>query len=132
MDGIIKPAKEIGYLQYTLISSELLTLSKEDRLLKLQQYWNEFKAILNVSSIRADIIFSKYMPLLFAYQELFNFKGGEIPKLDGLNTNSDTSNIEKEIIDYLNNLPKQKKSKPIIKKPITEIKIQKDYMDLLA
>lgn len=94
-------AKDFGELQHNLILLDLQSLSDEDKAIKLQHYFNEFKAILKVSIEHAEIIQSRYMPLLFAYQELFNFKCGCVPKLDGIDTNMDTTEIEKEIVEYL-------------------------------
>ncbi len=129
-------AKNFGEIQYNLILLDIQSLLPKDKLVKLQQYWNEFKAISNVSLEHADIMHSKYMPLLFAYQELFNIKGGCVPKLslsqftslshnspdislshnseknkkiEGIDTNVDTTEIEKEIVAYLEDKIKAEK-----------------------
>ncbi len=94
-------AREIGLMQAYLINTNLITLPPEDKQVELQNHWNNFKAILNVSSFRADIMQSKYYPLIFAYQEIFNSKGGCIPAIEGINTKLDTTEQEKKIIKYL-------------------------------
>jgi len=124
-----------------MINAKLITMSAEEKQIELQKYWNEFKAILNVASSRADIMESKYMPLIFAYQEIFNFKGGCIPKLNGINTNSDTSEYEKEIMKYLDKkIKKGKKGNVKVRKNIEEDVVigidennkEKDMMELFA
>lgn len=94
-------AKNFGEMQYNLIILELIDVPDDKRHEKMQYYWNQFKAIMNVSMEYAELMQSKYLPLLFAYQTLFNFKAGCIPNIDGINTNEDTSEIELEIINYL-------------------------------
>lgn len=103
--------KELGLMQASLINANLTTLPDDEKQIELQRHWNMFKATLNVSSFRADIMQSKYYPLLFAYQEIFNFKGGRIPKIEGINTNSDTTEYEKEIIKYLDKKNHDRSSK---------------------
>ena len=129
-------AKNFGEMQYNLILLDLQSLSDKDKAIRLQHYFNEFKAISNVSLEHAEIMQSRYMPLLLAYQELFNIKGGCVPKLslsqftnlshnspdislshnsennkkiDGIDTNVDTTEIEKEIIEYLKEKEKKEK-----------------------
>ncbi len=102
-------ARDFGEMQYNLILLELQSLSTEDNVTKLQHYYNEFKAITKVSNEHPEIMQSKYMPLLFAYQKLFNFKGGCAPKIRGLDINVDTTEIEKEIIRYLKEKAKSEK-----------------------
>lgn len=94
-------AKDLGEIQYNLMLIDLNSLPEKEKSNKMQKYWNEFRAILNVSPEHAELMESKYMPLLFAYQNLFNFKGGCIPNIGEINTKSDTSAIEEEIIKYL-------------------------------
>ena len=102
-------AKTFGQAQYLLIKTQLDDLPLEEKKQRLQKHWNMFQAIMDVALIRADIMYSKYATLIFAYQELFNIKGGEVPKIEGLNLKEDFSKEKQEVLNYLDS--KRKKAK---------------------
>ncbi len=103
-------AKDLGEIQYNLILLELNGISDKDKNRKMQYYWNQFRAIVNLSSEHPEIMYSKYLPMLFAYQRLFRFDGGCVLQVENIDTNLDTSQIEKEIIEYLKKRPKECKN----------------------
>ena len=101
-------AKRFAAAQCLLIKTQLDALSPEERKWRLQKHWNMLQAIMDVSLEHADVMYSKYAVSLFAYQELFNIKGGEVPKVEGLNLKEDFSKERQEVLDYLGNRKKKK------------------------
>ncbi|MFA5790604.1 MAG: hypothetical protein WC976_06060 [Caldisericia bacterium] len=104
-------AKPLGQAQCLLIKTQLNTLAPGERKQRLQSHWNMFQAIMDVSLERADVMYSKYATLVFTYQELFNVKGGERPKIEGLNLKADFSKERQEVVDYLDEMYKETKKK---------------------
>lgn len=98
---VVSTAKTLGSAQYLLMKVELDELKGEEKAKKLQEYWDEFCAIMDVTLIRADIMYSKYATKIFAYQELFNVKGGEVPRVAGIDLKHDHSDRVNEITKYL-------------------------------
>lgn len=105
-------AKTLGYVQCLLIKAQIDALpTPEEKKQSRQNHWQKFQAIMDVSLERADIMYSKFAPTIFAYQELFNVKGGEIPNIAGIDLKADFSKERQEVVDYLDEMCKETKKK---------------------
>lgn len=104
-------AKELGQAQCLLIKMQLDVLTPEERKQRLQKYWNMLQAIMDVLLEHAEVMYSKYAVSVFAYQELFNIKGGDGLKIDGLNLKEDCSKEKQEVLDYLTEMHKKGRKK---------------------